>query len=172
MNSSGTAGRSSTAEPSRMSSCRCGNCSVEARTELARNSSRRLRSLNRLARRRSSTSNPVSLRMATSADRSAGCSYARELIPGKRTRARSGGVVMLVMLGAFWRRVSRMFEPELEAMPDSQRAGLQLERLRALVDRLLANGGVQAERLDRAGISGGPDITSLDDLSALPMTEK
>ena len=65
-----------------------------------------------------------------------------------------------------------MFEPELEAMPDSQRAGLQLERLRALVDRLLANGGVQAERLDRAGISGGPDITSLDDLPALPMTEK
>ena len=65
-----------------------------------------------------------------------------------------------------------MFEPELEAMPDSQRAGLQLERLRALVGRLLANGGVQAERLDRAGISGGQDITSLDDLPALPMTEK
>ena len=65
-----------------------------------------------------------------------------------------------------------MFEPELEAMPDSQRAGLQLERLRALVGRLLANGGVQAERLDRAGISGRPDITSLDDLPALPMTEK
>jgi len=65
-----------------------------------------------------------------------------------------------------------MFEPELEAMPESQRAGLQLERLRGLVDRLLANGGVQAERLAQAGLSGGPDITSLDDLPALPLTEK
>jgi phenylacetate-coenzyme A ligase PaaK-like adenylate-forming protein len=65
-----------------------------------------------------------------------------------------------------------MFEPELEAMPDEQRAGLQLERLRGLVDRLLANGGVQAERLTQAGVSGGPDITSLDGLPALPMTEK
>ena len=65
-----------------------------------------------------------------------------------------------------------MFEPELEAMPESQRAGLQLERLRGLVDRLLANGGVQAERLAQAGLRGGPDITSLDDLPALPLTEK
>jgi phenylacetate-CoA ligase len=60
-----------------------------------------------------------------------------------------------------------MFEPELEAMPDGQRAGLQLERLHALVDRLLANGGVQAERLKQAGVGSGPDITSLADLPAL-----
>jgi phenylacetate-CoA ligase len=65
-----------------------------------------------------------------------------------------------------------MFEPELEAMPDGQRATLQLARLRGLVDRLLANGGVQAERLTQAGVTAGPDITSLDDLPALPMTGK
>jgi phenylacetate-coenzyme A ligase PaaK-like adenylate-forming protein len=65
-----------------------------------------------------------------------------------------------------------MLEPALEAMPEGERAGLQLERLRGLVGRLLANGGVQAERLKQAGVGGGPDITSLDDLSTLPMTEK
>jgi phenylacetate-CoA ligase len=65
-----------------------------------------------------------------------------------------------------------MFEPELEAMPDGLRAELQLGRLRGLVDRLLANGGVQAERLKQAGVSGGPDIASLGHLPALPMTGK
>ena len=74
MYSSGTSGRSRIEAPSSSSSYSCGNCSSDARTELARNSSRRLRSLNRLARRRSSTSKPVSLRIATSAERSAGCS--------------------------------------------------------------------------------------------------
>ena len=33
-----------------------------------------------------------------------------------------------------------MFEPEAESMPAEQRAGLQQERLRGLVDRLLATG--------------------------------
>jgi phenylacetate-coenzyme A ligase PaaK-like adenylate-forming protein len=65
-----------------------------------------------------------------------------------------------------------MFEPELEAMPDGQRARLQLARLRGLVDRLLASGGVQAERLRQAGVGGGQDITGLDDLPRLPMTGK
>ncbi|HEV3290348.1 MAG TPA: phenylacetate--CoA ligase [Streptosporangiaceae bacterium] len=65
-----------------------------------------------------------------------------------------------------------MFEPELEAMPDGQRARLQLARLRGLMDRLLANGGVQAERLRQAGVGGGQDITGLDDLPRLPMTGK
>ncbi|HEY6278137.1 MAG TPA: phenylacetate--CoA ligase [Streptosporangiaceae bacterium] len=65
-----------------------------------------------------------------------------------------------------------MFEPELEAMPDGQRARLQLERLRGLVGRLLANGGVQAERLKQAGVGGGQDIASLDDLPALPLAGK
>ena len=74
MKSSGTSGRSRMAEPSSSSRYRSGNCSLDARTELAMNSSRRLRSLNSPARRFSSTSKPVSLRIATSADRSAGCS--------------------------------------------------------------------------------------------------
>ncbi len=65
-----------------------------------------------------------------------------------------------------------MFEPELEAMPEGERAGLQLGRLRRLLDRLVANGGVQAERLKQAGVSGGQDVTSLGDLPALPMTGK
>ena len=42
-----------------------------------------------------------------------------------------------------------MFEPEAESMPPEQRAVVQLERLRALVDRLLSLDGVQAERLLR-----------------------
>ena len=33
-----------------------------------------------------------------------------------------------------------MFEPDAESMPAEQRAGLQEQRLRALVDRLLALG--------------------------------
>src|SRR5262244_3914714 len=65
-----------------------------------------------------------------------------------------------------------MFEPEAEAMPPVQRGQLQLSRLRALVDRLLAQDGVQAERLRSAGVQGGGDITMLADLPRLPMTVK
>src|SRR6516165_4922596 len=202
MNSSGTSGRSRIEEPSSSSSYRWGNCSWDARTELARNSSRRLRSEKRLASRLSSTSKPVSLRIATSAERSAGCSYAREEIPGRRTRARSGTVVILSMLCA-WRTTragdpgppatgglapvgavrswqdgrepggegEKMFEPSAEAMPAEELASLQSERLRALVGRLLAAGGIQAERLRAAGVTAPDDIT-LADLPRLPMVAK
>src|SRR5215470_6286083 len=125
MNSSGTSGRSRIEDPSSSSSYRRGNCSWEARTELARNSSRRLRSENRLASRLSSTSKPVSLRIATSAERSAGCSYAREEIPGRRTRARSGTVVILSMLCAW--RTTRAGDPGPPA------AGLRPRRCRQIV---------------------------------------
>ena len=54
----------------------------EVRTAEARNIRRRRRSLNRPDMRFSTESNPVSERIATRADRSAGCSYARELMPG------------------------------------------------------------------------------------------
>ena len=64
-----------------------------------------------------------------------------------------------------------MFEPDAESMPAEQRAGLQEERLRALVDRLLAADGVQAERLRSAGVTSGGDV-GLADLPQLPMTEK
>ena len=64
-----------------------------------------------------------------------------------------------------------MFEPEAESMPPEQRAILQAERLRTLVDRLLSLDGVQAERLRAAGVTAGADV-SLEDLPRLPSTEK
>jgi phenylacetate-coenzyme A ligase PaaK-like adenylate-forming protein len=67
--------------------------------------------------------------------------------------------------------VAPIFEPEAESMPAEQRAGLQQERLRGLVDRLLAAKGVQAERLSQAGITTGADV-ALTDLARLPMTAK
>lgn len=65
-----------------------------------------------------------------------------------------------------------MFEPGAESMPAGQREELQLERLRALVDRLLALGGLQGERLKSAGVAGGADVTTLAELPGLPMTVK
>jgi len=67
--------------------------------------------------------------------------------------------------------VAPMFEPEAESMPAEQRAGLQQERLRRLVDRLLAANGVQADRLSQAGITTGADV-GLGDLPRLPFTGK
>ncbi len=64
-----------------------------------------------------------------------------------------------------------MFEPDAESMPAEWRAELQQERLRALVDRLLAVDGVQAERLRSAGVTAGSAL-GLGDLPRLPMTEK
>lgn len=67
--------------------------------------------------------------------------------------------------------VPPMFEPEAESMPVEDRAALQAERLRGLIDRLLAAGGLQAGRLAEAGVTGGADVT-LDDLAELPTTAK
>jgi len=64
-----------------------------------------------------------------------------------------------------------MFEPDAESMPAESLTGLQLERLRALVDRLLALGGLQATRLKEAGVVAGADV-NLATLSRLPTTEK
>jgi phenylacetate-coenzyme A ligase PaaK-like adenylate-forming protein len=64
-----------------------------------------------------------------------------------------------------------MFEPEAESMPAQQRAQLQEERLRALVDRLLAADGVLGERLRSIGVARGKDI-GLGDLPRLPLAEK
>jgi hypothetical protein len=47
-----------------------------------------------------------------------------------------------------------MFEPEAEGMPAEQLLALQTRRLRVLIDRLLAAGGVQAGRLAEAGVTG------------------
>ncbi|HEX4660745.1 MAG TPA: phenylacetate--CoA ligase [Streptosporangiaceae bacterium] len=64
-----------------------------------------------------------------------------------------------------------MFEPDAESMRPEQLADLQQERLRGLVDRLLAAGGVQAGRLGDAGVTSGADVT-FGDLNRLPMTGK
>jgi phenylacetate-coenzyme A ligase PaaK-like adenylate-forming protein len=68
-------------------------------------------------------------------------------------------------------RAAPMFEPDAESMPQEQLAALQQDRLRGLVDRLLAADGVQAGRLRDAGVSSGADV-GLADLPRLPMTAK
>jgi phenylacetate-coenzyme A ligase PaaK-like adenylate-forming protein len=67
--------------------------------------------------------------------------------------------------------VPAMFEPQAESMPAELRAAVQQERLRGLVDRLLAAGGLQAGRLAEAGVSAGADV-SAGDLARLPTTTK
>ncbi len=67
--------------------------------------------------------------------------------------------------------VSAMFEPEAESLSAEQMAGLQTERLRELVDRLLEAGGVQATRLKEAGVHAGAEV-NLATLRLLPTTSK
>jgi phenylacetate-coenzyme A ligase PaaK-like adenylate-forming protein len=64
-----------------------------------------------------------------------------------------------------------MFDPVAETMSTDERAALQEQRLRELVDRLLAVGGVQGRRLREAGVTGGRDVR-LADLGKLPTTGK
>ena len=64
-----------------------------------------------------------------------------------------------------------MFDPPAEAMAPDERAVLQRDRLRSLIDRLLAGGGLQAERLRAAGVGGGANV-ALADLPSLPTTTK
>ena len=64
-----------------------------------------------------------------------------------------------------------IFDRAAETMPAAERAVLQAGRLAALIDRLIAAGGVQAERLGAAGVTRGSDVT-LDSLPGLPFTRK
>jgi phenylacetate-CoA ligase len=64
-----------------------------------------------------------------------------------------------------------MFEPDAESMPPESLAGLQLERLRALIDRLIAVGGPQGARLKEAGVAAGADV-NMATLAQLPTTDK
>ena len=64
-----------------------------------------------------------------------------------------------------------MFEPDAESMPAEQLQRIQGERLRALVDRLLAAGGLQAGRLAETGVTSGADVT-VEQLASLPTTAK
>jgi phenylacetate-coenzyme A ligase PaaK-like adenylate-forming protein len=64
-----------------------------------------------------------------------------------------------------------MHDPGAEAMSVDERTVLQTVRLRELVDRLLAVGGRQGERLRAAGVERGARLT-LSDLPGLPTTAK
>ena len=61
---------------------------------------------------------------------------------------------------------------DVERGPREQLRELQLERLRALVARLLDAVAVTRERLHRAGVHSGADVRSLDDLRRLPFSMK
>src|SRR2546421_7033912 len=63
-----------------------------------------------------------------------------------------------------------VFDPA-ESMSVDERTALQTDRLRALVDRLLALDGPQAARLRVAGVDAGTGLT-LADLPRLPTTTK
>ncbi len=67
--------------------------------------------------------------------------------------------------------VPAMFEPAAESMPAEQLAGLQTERLRQMIDRLIAAGGLQGARLEDAGVKAGADV-NLATLVRLPTTDK
>ncbi|HEY7486449.1 MAG TPA: phenylacetate--CoA ligase [Streptosporangiaceae bacterium] len=64
-----------------------------------------------------------------------------------------------------------MFDPQAEAMSREQRAELQRDRLRSLIDRLLTAGGPQGKRLRDTGVGGGANV-ALSDLSSLPTTTR
>ena len=64
-----------------------------------------------------------------------------------------------------------MVDPDAEGCPPERRRELQRGRLRELIDRLLAAGGLQAERLIAAGVATGADV-GLSELSKLPTVTK
>lgn len=64
-----------------------------------------------------------------------------------------------------------LVEPDAEGIGPDLRREVQERRLRRLVDRLLAAGGLQAGRLAAAGVTDGRDV-SLADLDRLPTVTK
>jgi len=67
---------------------------------------------------------------------------------------------------------SEFWDAAVETMPRDEIAALQLERVRATIDRVLYHQPLGAERLRQAGITDASDITSLDDLAAVPFAHK
>jgi phenylacetate-CoA ligase len=67
---------------------------------------------------------------------------------------------------------SEFWDAAVETMPRDEIAALQLERVRATIDRVLNHQPLGAERLRQAGITDASDITSLDDLAAVPFAHK
>ena len=72
-----------------------------------------------------------------------------------------------------WNDHSGTFHPEsaLDFLPEEQLRALQLQRLRATVDRAYHNVGLVRSRMDGIGVKPG-DIRSLDDIRLLPFMEK
>ncbi len=64
------------------------------------------------------------------------------------------------------------WDPEAQTMDPEQRRGIQLERLRTLVGRSLAAGGLFARKLAEGGVSSSNDIAELDDINQIPITLK
>jgi phenylacetate-CoA ligase len=62
-------------------------------------------------------------------------------------------------------------DPDAEGIAPERRRVVQERRLRALVDRLLSAGGLQAQRLRDMGVTAGAEL-ELDDLTSLPMVTK
>jgi phenylacetate-CoA ligase len=60
----------------------------------------------------------------------------------------------------------------IETLPRERMAALQIERLRAAVDRVLTRVAPLGDRLRAAGIGAGNDVGSLSDLRRLPFTTK
>jgi phenylacetate-CoA ligase len=64
-----------------------------------------------------------------------------------------------------------IWNPEFEAMPRQDLNKLQVERLKALVERAAATSPFYQEKLAQAGITAD-DITSIEDIAKLPFTTK
>jgi phenylacetate-CoA ligase len=65
------------------------------------------------------------------------------------------------------------WDPEMQTMDPQRRRELQLERLRVLVQRCLDGPvGLFARKLQEAGITSANDLTSLEDINAIPTTRK
>ncbi|GAV31372.1 coenzyme F390 synthetase [Coriobacteriaceae bacterium EMTCatB1] len=64
-----------------------------------------------------------------------------------------------------------MYQPEFEAMGRSELEALQVERLKATLERVYAAVPLYKRKFDEAGIKPS-DVTSLDDLPKLPFTVK
>jgi phenylacetate-CoA ligase len=81
----------------------------------------------------------------------------------------AGGACYTV--GVFADDVVPLVEPDAEGIAPDLRREVQLRRLRELVDRLVAAGGLQGRRLVDAGVDAGADV-SLDALGQLPTVTK
>nr|CEL21038.1 Phenylacetate-coenzyme A ligase [Kibdelosporangium sp. MJ126-NF4] len=64
-----------------------------------------------------------------------------------------------------------LVDPDAEGVAPELRRQVQQRRLGQVVDRVLATGNLQAERLRAAGVTGAKDVT-LDDLHRLPTVTK